>query len=153
MSVCDNIIKLPIELKNVIFGFLPIDIRIELIEDNKYSNNFGYNIMVRAYKYKRQMKNLYLDQKRLVYNTRICPAFTEFKPIVYNDGRQERVMIHPISNLISSDFTYTGNHLNYRAYMYGFERNWSNANGVSLIITEDDWNLVPNTTYIKKKIC
>jgi hypothetical protein len=151
MSVCDNIIKLPIELKNAIFLFLPIEIRIELIEDNKYSNDFGYNMMVRAYKHKRKLKSLYLDQKRLVYNTRICPIFREIKPIVYNDGREERVWQHPISNLIRSDFSYTGNDLNYRVCMYGFERNWSNENGGSLIITEDDWNLVPHHAFVKKK--
>ena len=151
MNVCNNITKLPIELKNAIFLFLPIEIRIELIEDNKYSNEYGYNILVRAYKYKRKLKNMYLDKKRLIYNTRICPSFTNFDPIVYNDGKNEQIMPHPISNLIKSDFSYSGNKLNYIANMYGFERNWSNGQSGSLIITEDDWKLVPENSFLRRK--
>lgn len=151
MNICNDINKLPQELKTVIFGFLPFDIRLELIEENKHNKN-GYRFLTRAYKWKRGLNNMYRDQTRLVRDIRIKKVIPKFKNTFYHDGKIIHEVKHPLNNLISCDFSYNRHPTtnNVITYMYGFERNWSNGNG-ELIITRNDWDKLPPNSNIKRR--
>ena len=101
MEVWDNIIKLPQELKNLIYAFIPMDERIKIILDSEFKIE-----VINSYKWGRSTMGLYSDYSDLVNIMRIKPQLSKLKKIVYHDGYTERSSKHPVMNLIDSESYY-----------------------------------------------
>jgi len=146
MDICHIITRLPQELKNRIYIFIPLDERIKIILNGDVKNK-----LINSYKWGKTTIGLYNDYSNLVNKMRIKSTLPKLKKIVYHDGHTERSSKHPIMNLIDSDFNYSKIHNKIIPLMYGFDRNWHGVGGGKLVITEDDWNALPEADYLKRR--
>tara|TARA_B100001287_G_scaffold86878_1_gene72728 strand:+ start:9399 stop:10301 length:903 start_codon:yes stop_codon:yes gene_type:complete len=143
MEICQ---KLPQELKNLIYAFIPMDERIKIILGSEFKIE-----VINSYKWGRSTMGIYSDYSDLVNIMRIKPKLPKLKKIVYHDGYTERSSKHPVMNLIDSDFNYSKIYNKIIPLMFGFERNWNAGAGGKLIITEDDWNALPEGDYLRRR--
>lgn len=146
MEICHNIIKLPQEVKNLIYAFIPMDERIKIILGSEFKIE-----VINSYKWGRSTMGIYRDYSDLVNIMRIKTQLPKLKKIVYHDGYTERSSKHPVMNLIDSDFNYSKIYNKIIPLMFGFERNWNAGAGGKLIITEDDWNALPEGDYLRRR--
>lgn len=144
--------RLPSELKIVIYGFIDIDTRIDLLLSSEEfkKRRIAYNSMCPT-------TEIYSDYSYLVFNIRIKSILPNLNKTSYFDGNQIISKNHPIMTLLRSDFNYkkitdSNDNIYNIPLMYGFEMTYNNPNGygsrgLKLIVTEEDWDNMSTTTY------
>ena len=144
--------RLPVELKIVIYGFIDINTRIELLLS---SEEFKKRRI--AYKSMCPFTEIYSDYSYLVNNIRINCILPKLNKTVYFDGDKMVTRCHPILNLLKSDFNYrkiTDHNRNIYniPLMDGFETSYDHPNGYGnrrqkVIVTQEDWDNISHLSY------
>jgi len=149
--------RLPSDLKIVIYGFIDINTRIDLLLSSK---EFQKRII--AYKSMCPITEIYSDYSYLVTHVRIKSILPKLNKTLYFDSNQIISKCHPIMTLLKSDFNYkqitdvNGNIYNI-PLMYGFEMTYNHPNGygnrgIKLIVTQEDWdNISTAYNYVKTR--
>ncbi len=144
--------RLPYELKVVIYGFIDMDTRITLLLN---SSQFKKTII--AYKLYCPLKSIYYDLSYLVKNLSSSSILPKLNKTTWFDGASTRTEIHPIMNMIRTDFNYKTiksadkKHSWCIPTMYGFEMAMNHPHGLGpnklrIITTQRDWNNMSDET-------
>jgi len=147
--------RLPPELKIVIYGFIDINTRIELLLSSEELNKRRI-----AYRTHCPLSEIYSDYSYLVNNIRVNRILPKLNKTLYFDSDKMISRCHPIMNLLKSDFNYRKiTHTNRNIYniplMYGFETTYDHPDGYGnrgqkVIVTQEDWDNIPqNYSYIR----
>ena len=123
MSILTKISNCPDDIKNVIFTFLPIDIRVTIFEDLNETENLYKNIIKNNY----SLESMYIDNKNFIRRVMmefgdeeyfICSGLKKFlNPSIFNDGviSRPQVVEHPFINAFI-------NVIGYNPYSYKHNR-------------------------------
>lgn len=139
-------LRLPQELKNQIYNFIPMDERIKIILNGDFKQQ-----LLKSYKWGRDTPNIYSDYSSLVNKMRIKSSLPKLKKTTYHDGYTDRTSKHPLMNLIESDFTYKKENNTITPLMFGFDRNWNAGGRGALVVTEDHWNILPENDFLRRR--